>query len=335
MRTRPLVRRPRLLLPAAAAAGLAVSLLASAPALATGGPGGGTGPGGNMGSGGGGTGCAGQGCYANVWQYVHLSGTPGAYTTGGSPGGQGQVALPPPPCYMEPLFSGPEMYQLWKQGQGERVGPNGSNPEAGMPAAQIKAHQNDLNGYWYSQVDNLGVGGACSLPELAWVPNGARPPLPNVPPIDLADYAYDHFNLPSPQLILNPAARSYVSLPTYVWARYGGQPTTELATATLGGESATVTATGGKLAVSASGGGTAYENCSATGSAARPVGTAPPNSGPGTTPDCGVVFHTSSSADTIGAKLTWTIASNYGGFPNITTTGAKAVSVAEIQNLNN
>ena len=330
MRTR---RPARLLaLPAVASAGLLAAMLAAAPAaLAAGsGPGGGSGPGSiNVG---GQTGCSGQSCYANVWQQIHLSGS--TSSGGGSvPAGQ-QITMPPPPCYMQPLFSGPEMYQLYTEGLGQKVGPNGTNPEADYAqfAGKIKAEKDSTDGFWYSPVIT-DMTATCSLPLLEWVADGATPELPHVPAIDLADYAYDHFTLPDPALILNPRTRSYVSLPTYVWDTLAGGDV-QHATATLGAESATVTATAGHLSLTVSGGGKAYENCTADGSAARPVGTAPPNSGPGTTPDCGVVFHAAGQNNTIGASITWGIASTYGGFNNIQTQYTQPVTVAEIQGLN-
>jgi hypothetical protein len=329
MRTR---RPARLLaLPAVASAGLLASMLAAAPALAAGsGPNGGSGPGSiNVG---GQTGCAGQSCYANVWQYIHLS---GSTSSGGSaPAGQPQVAMPPPPCYMQPLFSGPEMYTLYTEGEGQKVGPNGTNPEADYAkfAPEIKKEQNSTDGFWYSPVIT-DLNATCSLPLLAWVANGTPPPLPHVPAIDLADYAYDHFTLPDPALTLNPRGRSYVSLPTYVWDTLAGGDV-QHATAALGAESATVTATAGKLFLTVSGGGMTYNNCTADGSAARPVGTAPTNAGPGTKPDCGVVFHAAGQNNTIGASITWGIASTYGGFKDIKTQYTQPVTVAEIQGLN-
>jgi hypothetical protein len=331
------IRRPRLLaLPAVAAAGLLASMLAAAPALAAGGasagPGGGSGPG--TISVGGATGCSGQSCYADVWSHVTMSGTPGAYTSGDNVGSQTQVQMPPPPCYMEPLFSGPEMYTLFTQGLGQKVGPNGTPAEQGYMQfkSAIDANKDNTDGYWYSPVIT-DLTATCSLPLLAWVPNGTTPPLPHVPEIDLADFAYNHFNLPDPVLILNPTLRSYVSLPTYAWDTLAGGDT-EQATATLGAEAATVTAVAGHLVLTVGEGGTAYNNCSATGSAAKPVGTAPANAGPGTTPDCGVVFHTASNGNTIVAKIRWNIGSTYGGFDPIYTRYDKSVAVAEIQGLN-
>lgn len=316
-------RPPRALRRTAAAAVLAAAsagLLAAGPALA-GGPPGNSGPGGTSGN----AGCAGQSCYADVWQWVRLS---GSYGAGGPAAGQPQVPVPPPPCYMEPLFSGQEMYELWKLAA---RGEYGSGKYDGYIAA-IKAHRNGGDGYWYTQIDNMPADGSCGLPVLAWVPTGAAPPLPRVPPVDLADYAYDHMRLPPPALTVNPAARSYVSLPTYVWAGLGGA-TTRTVTATLGAESASVTALAGRLYLSLAIAGTAYSPCPPTGSRS-PVGHPPADSGPGTKPDCGVVFAAASPATTIGARLSWAVTSNYGGFPPIPVTGAKTVSVAEIQGLN-
>lgn len=325
-------RRPAVLA-AAIASGLLACVLAAGPALAGGPPpAAGSGPGGSGGQ----AGCSGQSCYASLWQYIRLSGTPGAYTTGGVSGGQAYLPMPPPPCYMEPFFSGPQFYQLWKQGSGQLVGPNGANPELVYQrwAGQIRQYRTSTAGYWWTSVINLRVPGGCGLPLIAWVPNGAAPPLPRVPAIDLATYAYNHMTLPAPVLTVNPVTRSYVSLPTYVWAAVRGG-TTQQVTATLGAQSATVVARAGQLYLTAgpAGTGTAYSPCPATGSRS-PVGQPPRNSGPGTTPDCGVVFSAPSPAATISAKLSWGITSNYGGFPPIPVAATRTVSVAEIQGLN-
>src|SRR6202034_4526420 len=119
----------------------------------------------------------------------------------------------------------------------------------------------DNAGYWWERVTNLGVGGTCGLPLLAWVLPGAPPPLPAVPAADLAIYAYDHMLLPSPGLKLNPAhGRGYVSLPSYVWDNLPFYLGT--VTATLGDESATVNATAGhlRLSVGQAGSATVYDS---------------------------------------------------------------------------
>jgi hypothetical protein len=306
-------------LPATLGAAVLTVVLAAAPALASG-PVGGTGPGGSMG--GGGTGCSGVDCYADVWQYIKLTGN-----AVGAGGGNGQAEpMPPPPCYMESMFSGPELYTLWKEG-----GP-------GFPflrwLGSIKKLKGSNAGYWWERVTNIGVGGSCNLPLLAWVTNGAAPPLPAVPQIDLAIYAYDHMKLPSPQLKLNPSNnRGYVSLPSYVWAalpfRVGR------VTATLGGESATVTAPAGNLSLSVgqTGSATVYSSgCTTYGSTAPDP---PQNAGPGTTPDCGVTFTAPGYGNTVYGHIAWDPTSGGRQFPMINVVGEYAVTVFEIQSLSN
>jgi hypothetical protein len=292
-------------------------LLTAGPALAAA-PGGNTGPGG-----GGGTGCSGVTCYADVWQYVHLSGNAASAAGGNGP----QIALPPPPCYMEPMFSGPELYALWKQGSSLP-----GDPEAvfAQYVPQIKLYKDSTAGYWWERVTNLQNGGTCGLPLLAWVVNGAAPPLPAVPAIDLAEYAYDHMLLPAPALTFNPAVRSYVDLPTYVWA---GLPfTLGTVTATLGDESATVTAPAGDLRLAAGGEAQVYESgCTARGSTAPDP---PPDAGPGTVPGCGVTFTAPSPDNMITGSIIWTPVSGARRFPLIQTASNRGVPVDEIQSLN-
>lgn len=323
----PRASRRRVL--AAAATALLIPALTAAPALAGGAPGGGTGP--VTSPGGSGTGCSGVACYANVWRYITLSGTPGAFSPGGGSGPQ--VQLPPPPCYMEPMFSGPELYRLWKAGTQTKVGPGGQNP--GFPFAsylpKIRQHKNDTGGSWWERVINLRAGGSCGLPLLAWVSNGAAPPLPTLPAVDLADYAYDHMTLPLPQLTLNPATRSYVRLPTYVWDTLAF--TGAHVTATLGNESATVAAAAGNLSLTAGGAGATVHDAGCTPRGSRSADP-PANAGPGTAPDCGVTFTAPASSGTITGKISWTVTSGARTFRPILVRGTKQVPVDEIQSLN-
>lgn len=320
------MRKPRLFtLPAVVCAGLLASVLAAGPALAAGGP---VMPSGPSSSSGTGSGCSGATCYAQVWSHITLSGN-AVSSSGGSSGPA--VAMPPPPCYESPLFSGPEMYTLWKEGQGQRVGPNGTPADQGLPAGQIQQHKNDNNGSWYSLTINLQVPGPCNLPNYVWVPNNTSPPLPQVPQVDLADYAYNHMTIGPPTLKFSPANRSIVNLPTYVWDQppFNGKAQV---TATLGNESARVTATPSNLQLSVAGSGTVYESgCTASGSTASDP---PKNAGPGTTPDCGVVF-SAPGADSITGTLVWTPTGGGRTFPQIRAGRPQNVTVAEIQNLNN
>ena len=287
----------------------------------------------------GGAGCTGQSCWVSMQsQYIHLSGD---YTMGGT--SYGTVPVPPPPCWMTPLVSGPEMYQLYKQSQGQQVGPNGQNSWAGYQQwiKQIIQNRNSPGMWYVPEMWGTSAGFACGakLPLLAWVAPGGAPPAPPIPPSTLAAYAYDHLLVPSPEIVVNPAGRSYVSLPTYVWAtRPGGanMPARLWITASAGGNSVTLTATTQQLNLSTPGSpAKVYSPCPATGSK-YPVGQPPKNSGPGTAPDCGVVFDATSTGTMINASLTYTIhvTGVQIGFNPITVTGGKMVSVAEIQNLN-
>jgi hypothetical protein len=310
--------------PAAVCAGLLLAVLATASALASG-PSGGTGPGGSIGGGGGGGGgCSGVDCYANVWQYIYVTGN-AADPAGGN---AMPVPMPPPPCYMEPMFSGPELYALWKE---ERQGGGFPFP---VYIPYIKKYKDVTAGYWWQRVTNLGVGGTCGLPLLAWVLPGAKPPLPQVPEMDLAIYAYDHMRLPSPALTLNPPdGRGYVSLPSYVWDNLAFDVGT--VTAHLGQEHATVVARAGslRLGVGQPGSAMVYDSgCTADGSTAP---NPPKDAGPGTTPDCGVTFTAPGLGNSVTGTIRWKVTSDDGGFPAITTTGTQAVEVYEIQSLDN
>ncbi|HEY3732990.1 MAG TPA: hypothetical protein VGL63_03655 [Streptosporangiaceae bacterium] len=311
---------------AAVSSGLLAATLAAAPALA------------DAPGGGGGAGCTGQSCWVSMEsQYIHLSGD---YTM--APTGFANVAVPAPPCWMTPLISGPEMYALYEASKNQQVGPSGQNSWAGYAQwiAQIKQEKNSPGEWYVPEMYGTAAGFACGakLPLLEWVPPGTAPQAPPIPMSTLAAYAYDHLKVPTPHLVVNPAAKNFVSLPTYVWATAAGggnMPARLTITASSGGNSATLIATPGQLSVSASQPAAYSSGCTASGSK-YPIGHAPANSGPGVIPDCGVVFTAPSKAATIQGSLTWDIAPppGTGPFAPITVGGTRTVSVAEIQNLN-
>jgi hypothetical protein len=323
-------RAARLVTAAAAlASGLLAAALAAAPSLAD------TPPSSTPGAG-----CTGQSCWVSMEsRFITLS---GSYTSGAT----ASVPVPPPPCWMTPLLGGPAMYAAYKSGIGQTVGPNGQSANAGLGPfiKQIIAHKNDP-GMWYSpEMLATAAGFACGnkLPLLAWVPPGTAPPPPPIPPAALAAYAYDHFKIPSPVVVVNPAGQNYVTLPAYVWATGpGGGPMPRRLTITAtaagpGGASVTLTATAGQLQASAQAGATVYSPCPSASGSAYPVGHPPKNSGPGTTPDCGVVFTAPSLGNMITAQVMYgiTVAGANVRFAPIGVQGSKTVRVAEIQNLN-
>jgi hypothetical protein len=328
-------------LAAAVSSGLLAAALAAAPALA------------DTPS----AGCTGQSCWVGMAsQFITLSGD---YTNG--PTGFAQVPVPPPPCWMSPSATGPQMYAAYVSGIGQKSGPSGQGANAGLGPfiAQIKKYRNSP-GMWYgATMLTTGAGFACGnkLPLLAWVAPGAAPPAPPIPPATLAAYAYDHMRIPTPSVVVNPAGRNFVTLPAYVWAVQAGtgpmlpagggnvpagganMPAHLSITATAagaGGASVTLTAAAGQLSVSAQNGATAYSPCPSPGGSKYPVGHPPQNSGPGTTPDCGVVFRAPSTGNTITASLLYAIVVHGANvqFAPIPVQGTRTVQVAEIQNLN-
>jgi hypothetical protein len=314
-----------LALAAAVSSGLLAASLAAVPARADA-------------PGGGGAGCTGQSCWVSLEsRYIHLSGD---YTTGSN--GYTQVPVPPPDCWMTPLVSGPEMYALYQASKGQSVGPNGQDSWAGYTQwiAQIKAEKNSPGEWYVPEMYGTAAGFACGakLPLLAWVAPGTVPPPPPISQATLAAYAYDHLKIPSINMVVNPAGKSIVSLPTYVWVTQPGggrMPESLSITATGGGNSVTLNVTPGQLQLSAPNG-TAYTSGCTTSGSGRPIHDAPPNSGPGTRPDCGVVFNGPGFGQPITASLTWNVITTVAGvnLAPITVRGTKNVDVAEIQNLN-
>jgi hypothetical protein len=276
--------------------------------------------------------CSGQGCSINLSQYIQLSGDVGGgsnYVTTGTP-----VTIPPPPCWYTPYVSGQDMYN---------VATKLSIFQQFMP--QIKADRNKP-GLWY--IRNTYVN--CTLTEAIFVPPGTQPPLPPIPPSIVAAYAYNQMTMPMPMLTLSPVHKSWVNLPTYVWASYPGGGTTRTITASLattaGQEVVSVWAQAGNLTVNASSPGTAYSaGCGPTGSH-YPVGKPPAaGSGPGTTPDCGVVYSAPVTGSPLTVSTTWSTSWGNGvlngpgatALAPITVTGPQppdVVPVAEIQSLN-
>ncbi|WP_449064825.1 hypothetical protein [Planomonospora algeriensis] len=93
-------------------------------------------------------------------------------------------------------------------------------------------------------------GYACwsGLERFVWVPPGTTPPA-GITMAELMDIARAALTVPEPRVELNPDARSYVNLPTWVWLDGVGD-TTRSVTATLPGVmSATVTATLGDIEI--------------------------------------------------------------------------------------
>ncbi len=196
---------------------------------------------------------------------------------------------------------------------------------------------NPQPGTWFNLPINPAAGPAgfqacLKLPAFVFVPPGGTPPMPRVPPRILAEYAYNHMVIPAPTLTTSPANKGWVNLATFVWTN---SPQQRHVTATLGNESVTVVARPVSTAITASAAGLPFTaGCGPNGSR-HPEGH-PPVTGPGTPPDCGVLWQVPTTAATISATVTWDVAWGPGNhpMPPIPMTGTSpAMGVQEIQTI--
>jgi hypothetical protein len=223
--------------------------------------------------------------------------------------------------------------------------------------------KNPAPGTWYELPVNPAAGpagrAAClKLPLYAWVPPGTAPPMPPVPPRILAEYAFNHMQLPTPWITTSPnvGASSYVNLATFAWVgtRVGNRlgklhrVTTTASLRLFNGQTESVTVTADPavsganpqpVSIIVNGFGTAAENCGEQGSR-YPVGQPPASSGPGVPPDCGVLWTTPTTGAIITVivnyHVTWGIAQQTAPLRDIRMQNSTApLRVREIQSVNN
>jgi len=186
------------------------------------------------------------------------------------------------------------------------------------------------------------------------LPGQAPPPPPvPVPGINIAEYVANHQTVPVPHLRLSPQNKGYVNLATYLWARWAKSVVTNTMTryvtaGTLGQERVTVTSVPLKFVINVTGPGTAYTSCTLTPDTAGYTGSHvafghPPNTTPGTPPDCGVLWTAPSKGSSISVTITWQrswTGVNVPGAPGGTlpdgsqTSGVTTIPVNEIQSVN-
>jgi hypothetical protein len=298
-------------------------------------------------------GCNGNDCSALLSSLITLKGDVG--------GGSAQVPLDlaPPPCLWEPIGDATTGSQYIIQ----QFGTAGPGTPFGVYASVQQAQALLKNGgtpagTWYQLPVNpaasaAGQAACLKLPLFYFAqPGQALPALP-IPDVTLARYAYNHMTIPVPRLTINPAARGYVNLATYVWGAWPASPTTGRMdaykiVAALGNQVVTVWAQpAGRnpFAVNASGPGTANSaGCGATGSH-YPAGRPPPSAGAGTTPDCGVLWQAPTTTPGLTATVTWSVTWGNGdlngpgpnALPPIVLTGPNPpleFPVEEIQSIN-
>jgi hypothetical protein len=280
------------------------------------------------------TGCTGANCSVSLSQFITYKGSPGAVAVNG--GNAIPIDEDPPPCLWDPIGDATTGSNYIIQ--------QFPNPAPDLPfdiPASVKQAKellkNPVPGTWYNLPINPAAGEAgqqecLKLPAFFFAVPGVTPPMPRIPAKILAEYAYNHMQVPVPKLTTSPAGRGWVNLATFVWTN---TPRRVWVSATLGDQTVTVTARPGKTVITASDAGTVSDDCTVRGSK-YPTGDAP-DTGPGTAPDCGVLWHNSTTAATVGATVTWnvTYTPDDQPLPNITLGGtAPAMPIAEIQSVN-
>jgi hypothetical protein len=181
-------------------------------------------------------------------------------------------------------------------------GPNGSDPIAAPPVAEIEAHRNDTSGLWAYRTCSYGPDDPITsdefydisnaffdptTPFLVWVPNGTNPPAPPIPASTLLYFAERELTLRMPDISRSPTAESIVNLSTWFWGSDYAFEDPQWARATIPGIAwAQVDAHPARMDVRSSGGQSA--SC-----VAPPKGTRwTPAAGSGTS-ECSITFRRS------------------------------------------
>jgi hypothetical protein len=286
-----------------------------------------------------GVGCVGSDCSVSIWQFVHLGGS--GYQGGTSD--TTSINVPPPPCMWNSIGDATSGSQ-YIIGQFGSVTKQDSLFDVYQSVQQAKKLlANPVAGTWYELPINpaAGPGGAAQclkLPLFAWVLPNAAPPMPPVPPLDLAEYAYDNMQVPAPNVELMPGKKGWVNLATYV---HIGTPGQVFVTAQLGNQAVRVTATPVKTTIASSSGGTPYSECGLHGSRYQPGHL--PTPGAGTPPDCGVLWQSPTTDGTATATVKWRVTwrvtrgnlTGAGVLRPVTLDGTSIpIPVAEIQSVN-
>jgi hypothetical protein len=289
-----------------------------------------------------GVGCTGSDCSVSVWQFVVLKG-PAHSSHGGS--NTVPIDVPQPPCLWNPIGDATtgSQYIISQFGDVTKQDSLFDVYQSVQQAKKLLA--NPTPGTWYELPVNPNASPAAQalcakLPLFAFEAPGVAPPMPNVPPRDLADYAYNNMKLPTPGVELMPGTRGWVNLASYVHLT---RLRMTWVSASLGNESVRVTALPTELKISSSSAGKVYSKlCSLSGSKYQPRDHLP-TTGAGVPPDCGVLWQAPTTDGTVSATITWVISwrvtngdvTGAGGLPPVILTGtSQAIRVAEIQSIN-
>ncbi|MFF3440414.1 hypothetical protein [Streptosporangium sp. NPDC002721] len=240
------------------------------------------------------------------------------------------------PCWYEPAQNASDMLDF--QQKSTRVDPGA--PQTRHEALEPFVEKLGEEGRWWTVAhdasDPNGVSCQMALDTYVFVPPNTTPPA-GITMAQLADIARAALTVPEPKVELNPDAKSYVNLPTWVWLGDVGE-TTRSVTATLPGiMSATVTATRGRIEIEP---GTTDDRAKVEDSGCETGGT-PYKEGAGE-PTCGVTYLRASIDQPRGVYVlevtaVWDIeAAGVGGevpfaYDPVEVGGTRDVPVGEVQ----
>ncbi len=293
-----------------------------------------------------GVGCTGNDCSVLLSKMITLGGDVGGSAT--------PIPVDPPPCLWVPIGDAVGGSNYIISGYG-RVLPGTPYHVFGSVQQARRLLKHPVPGDWYLLPVNpaapaAGQQACRQLPLFFFAQPGQPLPAVPVPPRTLAEYAYNHMLIPRPLLTVNPAGKGYVNLASYVWGNWPASPTTGRMnaykiTATLGNLTVTVWARAAGFTVHAAGPGTAFSGGCGPGGSHFPVNKPPASAGPGSAPDCGVLWRAPATAAAITATVTWAVTWGVGNLngpggsalPPVSMTGPNPplqFPVGEIQSVN-
>ncbi|UBU14612.1 hypothetical protein [Nonomuraea gerenzanensis] len=154
------------------------------------------------------------------WRGKHTS-----IRVSGDVGGSGDGYRIPQPCWYEP---GPTPEEMLRQRGEGRDAANRARIDEESHQAFIQQFKDKLgeDGRWWlpalNEADPNGVACWTNLEQFVFVPTGTTPPA-GLTIEQLAQIARAALTVPEPAVKLNPDAKSYVNLPTFVWLEGVGE----------------------------------------------------------------------------------------------------------------
>lgn len=171
----------------------------------------------------------------------------------GAKGGEADGYVLKRPCWYEPGLDASEMLKT-QEGLRDywfRFTKNPTEEKFQQFLKQFKDQVGKDGRWWgpaYNAADPKGEACFAGLDPFVFVPPGTTPPA-GITIQELAEIARAALTVPEPTVKLNPDAKSYVNLPTWVWVEGIGEPRRSVTATIPGVMSATVVATLQKIEI--------------------------------------------------------------------------------------